>query len=145
MDLTDPTTLTPNESSSLGAQISLLGQDRVFGVWSGTRDDKALSFEGRMSTVNFDGVRTLINPFGKQLPGTVPDNIAGRSGALDELKRKRINAFVGVSGDAIFVEGWTFDRDTWIDVRYFLDWIRLDIAKQGQGLWDPARDRPSPV
>ena len=83
--------LTPNETTSLAAILSALELDSVTALWSRTRDNKALSFAGRMSSVDFYGAQTLINPKGKQLPGTTPDNLdlTGHT----ELARKRINYY----------------------------------------------------
>ena len=68
LDVVDEGVLTPNESTSLAAQLSALEQQRTFLVWSRTRDNKALSLAGRLSSVNFEGQNTLITPKFKSLP-----------------------------------------------------------------------------
>ena len=68
LDVVDEGVLTPNESTSLAAQLSALEQQRTFLVWSRTRDSKALSLAGRLSSVNFEGQNTLITPKFKSLP-----------------------------------------------------------------------------
>ncbi len=120
LDVVDEGVLTPNESTSLAAQLSALEQERTFLVWSRTRDNKALSLAGRLSSVNFDGEDTLITPKFKSLPRTVSDIVT--TAQKKELDRKWVGYYTRFGPDAIFAEGWTQAGD-WIDVRYWLDWI----------------------
>ena len=120
LDVVDEGVLTPNESTSLAAQLSALEQQRTFLVWSRTRDNKALSLAGRLSSVNFEGQNTLITPKFKSLPGTTPDIVT--TSQKEELDRKWVGYYTRFGLDAIFAEGWTQAGD-WIDVRYWLDWI----------------------
>ena len=120
LDVVDEGVLTPNESTSLAAQLSALEQQRTFLVWSRTRDNKALSLAGRLSSVNFDGEDTLITPKFKSLPRTVSDIVT--TAQKKELDRKWVGYYTRFGSDAIFAEGWTQAGD-WIDVRYWLDWI----------------------
>ena len=120
LDVVDEGVLTPNESTSLAAQLSALEQQRTFLVWSRTRDNKALSLAGRLSSVNFDGEDTLITPKFKSLPRTVSDIVT--TAQKKELDRKWVGYYTRFGPDAIFAEGWTQAGD-WIDVRYWLDWI----------------------
>ena len=120
LDVVDEGVLTPNESTSLAAQLSALEQQRTFLVWSRTRDGKALSLAGRLSSVNFDGQNALITPKFKSLPGTTPDIVT--TAQKEELDRKWVGYYTRFGPDAIFAEGWTQAGD-WIDVRYWLDWI----------------------
>ena len=120
LDVVDEGVLTPNESTSLAAQLSALEQQRTFLVWSRTRDNKALSLAGRLSSVNFDGKDILITPKFKSLPRTVSDIVT--TAQKEELDRKWVGYYTRFGPDAIFAEGWTQAGD-WIDVRYWLDWI----------------------
>ena len=120
LDVVDEGVLTPNESTSLAAQLSALEQQRTFLVWSRTRDNKALSLAGRLSSVNFDGQNALITPKFKSLPGTTRDIVT--TAQKEELDRKWVGYYTRFGPDAIFAEGWTQAGD-WIDVRYWLDWI----------------------
>ena len=120
LDVVDEGVLTPNESTSLAAQLSALEQQRTFLVWSRTRDNKALSLAGRLSSVNFEGQNTLITPKFKSLPRTVSDIVTAAQ--KKELDRKWVGYYTRFGPDAIFAEGWTQSGD-WIDVRYWLDWI----------------------
>ncbi len=120
LDVVDEGVLTPNESTSLAAQLSALEQQRTFLVWSRTRDNKALSLAGRLSSVNFDGQDTLITTKFKSLPGTVSDIVT--TAQKKELDRKWVGYYTRFGPDAIFAEGWTQAGD-WIDVQYWLDWI----------------------
>ena len=120
LDVVDEGVLTPNESTSLAAQLSALEQQRTFLVWSRIRDSKALSLAGRLSSVNFEGQNTLITPKFKSLPGTSPDIVT--TAHKEELDRKWVGYYTRFGPEAIFAEGWTQSGD-WIDVRYWLDWI----------------------
>ncbi len=127
LDVVDEGVLTPNESTSLAAQLSALEQQRTFLVWSRTRDNKALSLAGRLSSVNFDGEDTLITPKFKSLPRTVSDIVTAAQ--KKELDRKWVGYYTRFGPDAIFAEGWTQAGD-WIDVRYWLDWITKAIQSE---------------
>ena len=117
--------LVTNESASLAATLVDLQQRRVHQIWSATRDHKALSFAGRMSSVDFAGVQTAINPKGKQLPSTTPDNLTLTQ--VTELTRKRCNYYTRYGDTPIYAEGWTANNDTWVEVQYFLNWLTNDI------------------
>ena len=139
LDVVDEGVLTPNESTSLAAQLSALEQQRTFLVWSRTRDGKALSLAGRLSSVNFDGQNTLITPKFKSLPGTSPDIVT--TAHKGELDRKWVGYYTRFGPDAIFAEGWTQAGD-WIDVRYWLDWITKAIQTE---VYNLLRQHPTRV
>ena len=139
LDVMDEGVLTPNESTSLAAQLSALEQQRTFLVWSRTRDSKALSLAGRLSSVNFDGEDTLITPKFKSLPSTVSDIVT--TAQKKELDRKWVGYYTRFGPDAIFAEGWTQSGD-WIDVRYWLDWIISAIQDE---VYNLLRQHPTRV
>ena len=139
LDVVDEGVLTPNESTSLAAQLSSLAQQRTFLVWSRTRDSKALSLAGRLSSVNFDGQNTLITPKFKSLPATTPDIVT--TAHKEELDRKWVGYYTRFGPDAIFAEGWTQAGD-WIDVRYWLDWIISAIQDE---VYNLLRQHPTRV
>ena len=139
LDVVDEGVLTPNESTSLAAQLSALEQQRTFLVWSRTRDSKALSLAGRLSSVNFDGQNTLITPKFKSLPATTPDIVTAAQ--KEELDRKWVGYYTRFGPDAIFAEGWTQSGD-WIDVRYWLDWIISAIQDE---VYNLLRQHPTRV
>ena len=139
LDVVDEGVLTPNESTSLAAQLSALAQQRTFLVWSRTRDNKALSLAGRLSSVNFDGQNTLITPKFKSLPATTPDIVT--TAHKGELDRKWVGYYTRFGPDAIFAEGWTQSGD-WIDVRYWLDWITKAMQSE---VYNLLRQHPTRV
>ena len=139
LDVVDEGVLTPNESTSLAAQLSALEQQRTFLVWSRTRDNKALSLAGRLSSVNFDGQNTLITPKFKSLPRTVSDIVTAAQ--KKELDRKWVGYYTRFGPDAIFAEGWTQAGD-WLDVRYWLDWIISAIQDE---VYNLLRQHPTRV
>ena len=125
LDVVDPQAIVTNDTISLAATLVNLQQDRVHQIYSARRDGKALSLAGRMSSVDFEGVQTLINPQGKSLPGTTPDNLSLTQVA--ELRRKRCNYYTRYGDTPIYSEGWTTHNGTWLDVKYFLNWLTNDI------------------
>ena len=139
LDVVDEGVLTPNESTSLAAQLSALEQQRTFLVWSRTRDSKALSLAGRLSSVNFEGQNALITPKFKSLPGTVSDIVT--TAQKEELDRKWVGYYTRFGPDAIFAEGWTQSGD-WIDVRYWLDWITKAMQSE---VYNLLRQHPTRV
>ena len=139
LDVVDEGVLTPNESTSLAAQLSALEQQRTFLVWSRTRDSKALSLAGRLSSVNFEGQNTLITPKFKSLPATTPDIVT--TAQKEELDRKWVGYYTRFGPDAIFAEGWTQAGD-WIDVRYWLDWITKAMQSE---VYNLLRQHPTRV
>ena len=140
LDTTETGVVTPDESSSIAARLSSLGLDHTFVVWSRSADHKALSMAARLSSVRFDGLNTLITAKFKSLPGTVPDALT--SAQQEELDRKRVNYYTRFGQDAIFAEGWTLKSGTWIDVRYWLDWITSAIQTE---VYNLLRQHPSRV
>ena len=138
MDVGGEDVLGAGETGSLAARLSELGLGRVFLVWSRTRDHKALSLAGRMSSLDFEGASTLVTAKFKSLPGTTPDTL-NRNGQR-ELDRKRINYYTWFGSDAIVAEGTTLQPGTWIDVRYWLDWI-VDAIQTG--VYNLLRTHPS--
>ena len=128
IDSVDTGALTPNESTSIPAQLSALEYDRTSVVWSRTADYKAVSLAGRLSTVNFDGQTTLITAKFKSLPGTLADELT--TAQKTEIDRKQVNHYSPFGGDNILAEGWTLRPGTWIDVRYWLDWFVHDVQTE---------------
>ena len=140
LDTTETGVVAPDESSSIAARLSSLGLDRTFVVWSRSADHKALSMAARLSSVRFDGLNTLITAKFKSLPSTVPDALT--SAQQEELDRKRVNYYTRFGQDAIFAEGWALKSGTWIDVRYWLDWITSAIQTE---VYNLLRQHPSRV
>lgn len=138
MDSHEPGALTPNESTSLLAQVSALKSERVFAIWSLFNDYKAVSVAARFSSVDFTAGQSLITGKFKTLPGTTPDIITATQKA--ELDRKRVNHYSPFGGDSIVAEGVSFG--TYIDVRYWLDWF---INSCQAGVYNLLKGSPSRV
>jgi len=121
--------LNADESASIPAKISALESPRTFLTWSKTADYKSVSIASRLSSVNFASPGSLITPKFKRLPNTAPDELSVSQKA--ELDRKRINRYLTYGDFSMFEEGVTLQPGTWIDVRYWLDWligaIRTDV------------------
>jgi len=118
-DSTQGSALTANESTSFLAQVSALGQQRSFGVWSASADHKALSLAARMGAVDFERPGSATTAKYRQLPGTVPDVLTPSQ--KDELRRKRVNFYTTEHGTSIVAEGTAYNG--WIDERIWLDWF----------------------
>ena len=139
--------LVTNEITSLAARLSNREYNRVFATWKATREPLALAAAARMSSVNFNGTNTLVNPNGRNLPGITADRLGGNIAGADELERKRINYYAVIGARARFIAGWTLDPSTWMDSRYFLDWlvetIQLDLDNYLTGA--PTRTPQTPL
>lgn len=113
---------TLNNSDSAFVRLAALSPSRTVGVFSRTADYKAVSTAGRLSSVNFDGSNTLITMKFKELPGTTPDTYTESQATV--LNNLGVNFYSKYDGDVlVFEEGYTFDKNVWIDVRYWLDWF----------------------
>ena len=121
LDVTGADVLEAGEDDSLAAELSALGYDNAFAVWSQTEDHKALSLAGRLSAINFAAANSLLTAKFKALPGTTPDALTTTQ--QGELVRKRINYYAPFGGDAIVAEGMTLKPGRWIDTQYWLDWL----------------------
>ena len=121
LDVTGADVLEAGEDDSLAAELSALGYDNAFAVWSQTEDHKALSLAGRLSAINFAAANSLLTAKFKVLPGTTPDALTTTQ--QGELVRKRINYYAPFGGDAIVAEGMTLKPGRWIDTQYWLDWL----------------------
>ena len=122
LDLYGADALVANEAASVGARISVLGQNSVLGIWNGGDvDHKGLGLAGIFSSVDFEGARTAITGKFKTIQGTAATALTRSQ--RDELTRKRINYMAPRPGQTIgrVAEGESFG--TWIDVQYFIDWF----------------------
>ncbi len=134
MDNAEAGALTPGESASVGAQFFVFEPPRIVGMWSETKDYKALSFAGRYSSINFSGANTLLTGNLKELPGTVPDDLTTTE--ISALEEKYMNYYApffstgSPSVNGVF-NGTTMKPNVWADVRYFLDWavnaVQVDV------------------
>jgi hypothetical protein len=122
---TDPAVLA--EADSVFNRLSVLKPPRTFGTWSATDDYKAVSAAGRLSSVNFNANNSLITMKFKNLNGTIVDSTMTPSQA-QALADQAVNFYSERSGDPMYEEGYTFDKNTWIDVRFWLDWF-VDAAQ----------------
>ena len=125
---TEPDALVADEDDSLFARLHALGYDRVTGIWSYTADYKAVALAGTFSSVSFSGSGTLITGKFRVLTGTKADNLTNAQ--TDELRRKRVNFYELLGGDAIISsDGTTFGSGTkYIDSIQGIDWMNNAIA-----------------
>lgn len=114
--------LVTGETASTFAQLAALRPERTVGDWTPASDKYlSVSSASRLSSVNFDGANTLINPKFKSRPGIEAATLTATQRV--ELDRKLVNYFTTFGTDAIYVEGWTFRPGVFQDVRYWLDWL----------------------
>ena len=122
-----PAPLVTNEATSFDALASGLGQNRVNGNWNGAVGESiGMGIAAVMSTVNFNGVDTLVNPHGRPLRGFTPGRLT--IAQANELERKRVNYFATIGPQAIYTPGTTFASGVWRDSQYFLDWLAEEVA-----------------
>ena len=114
-----------NENASRLAALHAVGSPRAAAVWSAEQDYKAVALAGLLSSIDFTTPAGFITPFGKPLTGCAADDLTGAARA--ELERKRVNYYARFGGTPIFAPGTTFDGDTWIDSRYWLDWFVNEV------------------
>ena len=124
----DAAALITNEDVSNTAQLAKLGYDRTTAIWSAQNDYKSLALAARFSSVDFDRANSLITAKFKTLPGTTADHLT--LAQTRELDRKRVNYYTPFGGTAIVAEGVTLDTNTWIDVRYWLDWLVTELQTE---------------
>ena len=113
--------LVTGETTSELAAIYAAGSRRVATVWSATRDYKAPSVAGGMSSVNFTSPQSIRTADFMELPGCTPDVLTATQEA--ELQRKRVNFLSSVAGRAILTDGSIAADGRWIDSQYWLDWL----------------------
>ena len=113
--------LSPNESTTTAAQISLLKQNNVAAIYNGaTLQHAAAAYIAIFSGINFNGVNTLRSGANKVLQGI--RSVELTSTQKEELRRKRINYYEKTGQVSLTREGWSFG--TWIDAAYLANWIR---------------------
>ena len=122
--------LATGDETSFDARIGAKGQNRVNRNWNGSAGESiGVGIAAVMSTVNFDGVRTLINPHGRPLRGFTPGRLTVDQ--ANELERKRVNYFATIGPQSIYTPGTTGADGVWRDSQYFLDWlqerVQLDV------------------
>ena len=121
-----------NIVSDIDSLPSLSAHERVYALWSGTADYKALSLAGRFSSVDFQRANSLITAKFQRLPGTEPDTLTlDDKNSLDDAD---FNYYTRFGPEPIVAEGRTLDSGVWIDVRYWLDWIVDEIRRAVYGL-----------
>ena len=117
-------------------------EERVFGIYSGTQDYKALSLAARFSSVDYDVPGSIITGNLRTLPNTAPDALSDTQ--IAALTAKRTNYYVTIGGSNVLRMGWTYE--TWIDSRAFVDWFSdsvqtaiFDLLRTGSAV--PYTDR----
>ena len=121
-----PAPLVTNESVSFDARVGALGQNRVNRNWNGAPGQSiGIGIAAVMSTVNFNGVDTLVNPHGRPLRGFTPGRLT--IAQANELERKRVNYFATIGPQSIYTAGTTGASGVWRDSQYFLDWLQEQV------------------
>ncbi len=99
-------------------------------------DNIAVSSAARLSSVNFDGTDTLINPGLKNRPLIFPSTLT--TSQETELDRKLVNRLTPVGGGTTsptienkYFWGYSFENGVWIDITYAIDWfvnaVQVDV------------------
>ena len=127
-DVTGAPLLVTDEDKSLAARIFGTDSERAFSIRSATSDYKALSLMALMSSVDFNQPNSVRRAKFSQLPGRQADDVLPPT-QNSELDRKNVNRYRHFGGSAIVEEG-TLANGTFIDVRYFLDWLVNEIQRE---------------
>lgn len=117
----DPTTLNTGETTSLAAQLFAKQPARTWMTYNQKNDYSDASIAARFSSVNFQSADSVITAKFKQLPTIAADSL--NETQVTELERKRVDYYTNFADRAIYSEGTAFSLDTYIDVRYALDWF----------------------
>ena len=135
----DPATLITDDSASVFAQLFSQQSDRVVGDYTMPASENTntalftnglgLSSSARLSSINFSGTNTIINPKFRDRPLVAPANSLTTSQS-QELDRKRINRFVPINAGAssstlenVYNAGYCFKNSIWQDIRLGVDWL----------------------
>lgn len=135
----DDQCLVTDDSTSTFAQLFAAGSERTTGDYTPASttsstlvvDNLAVSSAARLSSVDFTGINTLINPMFKNRPGF--DVSILNSSEITELNRKRVNRFVkvGLSNNEtlanIYQKGFCFADGIWQDVVFGVDWLIIAL------------------
>ena len=138
MDVLEAGVLVTGETSSFTYGISQRKSVRTFGIYSATRDYKAMAVAAIASSINFNQADALLTLKWKQLVGTTADNLTLTQ--TQELDKKRINYYASYGTEAFLVEGWTYGA--WYDARAFLDWFVNETQSSAVDLFKRSRKVP---
>ena len=125
---------------AFAARLSAVQSERTFLIWSATADYKAVSMAGRLSSVAFSQAGSLITLAYKSLPGCTPDVLTATQ--RSELDRKNLNYYRAISGKNLVIGGSTLKPRTWVDVRYWVDWVKDAIRTDVFNLLTTSRRIP---
>ena len=127
----DTNELDGTQTSSLGYDLSQLGNNRVFVMYSSTNASSAMSVLGRMSTINFEGSNTTITLMFKQCPGVEPEYL--RTSQANALQANNVNVFTAYQNDTSILQYGTMAGGWFIDEVHGLDWLQNRIETD---LWN---------
>lgn len=127
----DTSELDGMQTSSLGYELSQLGNNRVIVVYSSTNENAAMSVLGRMSTVNFQGSNTTITLKFKQCPGVEPEYL--RTSQANALRSINVNVFAAYQNDTSILQEGVTSGGWFIDETHGLDWLQNQVETD---LWN---------
>ncbi|HIU85200.1 MAG TPA: DUF3383 domain-containing protein [Candidatus Aphodousia gallistercoris] len=127
----DTNELDSTQTSSLGYELSQLGNNRAFVQYSSTAPNAAMSVLGRMSTVNFEGSNTTITLKFKQCPGVEPEYL--RTQQANALQGNNVNVFAAYQNDTSILQEGTMAGGWFIDETHGLDWLQNRVETD---LWN---------
>ena len=127
----DTNELDTTQTSSLGYELSQLGNNRVIVMYSSTNSSAAMSVLGRMSTVNFEGSNTTITLKFKQCPGVEPEYL--RTSQANALKQNNVNVFSAYQNDTSILQEGVMSGGWFIDETHGLDWLQNRVETD---LWN---------
>lgn len=117
----DTAHLNPAASTGIGRSLAAARYKRAFVQYSGTDPDAAVSSLARASTVDFDGVNTVLTLKFKTLPGIVAETLT--SSQASALKAANTNVFVNYANGAAIVQEGVMSSGDYFDEIQGLDWL----------------------
>ena len=132
--------LTPEERTSVIAGVSLAASERVYGVYTPDPDYLHVAAAARLGATRFEQPSSATTLNLKRLNGQTPSFLTPTQ--ANELDRKNINYYVPFDQGNGFISGTTFAEGTWMDARFFLDWLVFRSESEVFGYMQRA-ERPS--
>lgn len=109
-------------AGSAFANLRVIEPENTFGTYSATKDFKNVSAAARLSSVNFSAANSQITMNLKILKGCAPD-IQLTETMAGKIVTNGANFYSTRSGLPAYENGQTFNRNWWIDTKYWMIWF----------------------
>lgn len=113
------------DTTSIGAQLKVLGYNRTFTQYSSTSAYPSASIMGRMSTVNFNASNSTINLMFQQEPGVVAESLTLNQASA--LNANNYNYFAAFNNNTSILVNGKCASGVYIDEVFGADWLANSI------------------